>query len=366
MAEPAKSPGRSAELFPHTFNVREDSVSFIRLSRPDYVAASFLDARILTPRTIGQTMAWREVAAWIETANLPERCDFIFHIGHVGSTLLSRLLGAHPRILALREPMILRTCAQFGMEPSARPPEWGGVEFDVRLGGCVKLLSRTFEAHENALVKATSFVSEMAAALLSRTPAPKAMMMFVSAESYLATILGGPNSRTEAKMLAPSRLRRLHRRIGTEAWRLESLSEGELLALGWACEMSALAHAAQLPRAADAADAPDTADARVLRLDFDEFLTDPRPLLRAALRHFDIDATPGEVAAILAGPLMRRYSKAPEHAYDAALRLAVLNEARAAHGAEISRGLAWLERAAADFSPIRDAIAFAGTDPPKI
>jgi hypothetical protein len=60
---------------------------------------------------------------------------------------------------------------------------------------------------------------------------------------------------------------------------------------------------------------------------------------------------------------MRRYSKAPEHAYDAALRLAGLDEARAAHGAEISRGLAWLEHAAANFSPIREAMAFAQAAP---
>jgi hypothetical protein len=77
------------------------------------------------------------------------------------------------------------------------------------------------------------------------------------------------------------------------------------------------------------------------------------------LRHFDIDAASGEVEATIAGPDMRRYSKAPEHAYDAALRLEVLNEARATHGAEIRRGLAWLERAAAEFAPVKDALMFA-------
>jgi len=52
------------------------------------------------------------------------------------------------------------------------------------------------------------------------------------------------------------------------------------------------------------------------------------------------------VRAILAGPEMRRYSKAPQFAYDTGLRIAVLNEARATHAAEIHRGLAWLDRAA--------------------
>jgi hypothetical protein len=343
----AQSLGRSPELFPHGLDVHNDRVTFIRLSRADYDRASFLDARILTPRTVGQTMDWSQVAASIEAAALPERCGFIFHIGHVGSTLLSRLVGAHPGAFGVREPMILRTFAQLSGEPGGRPRTWSDADFDARLGGCLKLLSRTFEAQQRAVIKATSFVSELAADLLSRASSPKAVLMYVSPESYLATILGGPNSRQEAKMLAPSRLRRLHRRVGREAWQLESLSEGEMLALGWACEMSALAQAKR------------AAGERALRADFDHFLAHPAAVLCAVLRHFDIDAASGEVEAIIAGPDMRRYSKAPEHAYDAALRLEVLNEARSTHGAEIRRGLAWLERAAAEFAPVKDALMFA-------
>jgi hypothetical protein len=115
--------------------------------------------------------------------------------------------------------------------------------------------------------------------------------------------------------------------------------------------MSALAQAAR------------AAGRLVLRIDFDSFLADPLPQLSAAFRHLGIDAAPSDMSAILAGPHMRRYSKAPEHAYDAVLRLAVLDEARAAHGAEISRGLAWLDRSAANFPPIREAMAFAEAAP---
>jgi hypothetical protein len=62
---------------------------------------------------------------------------------------------------------------------------------------------------------------------------------------------------------------------------------------------------------------------------------------------------------MLDGPDMRRYSKAPEHAYDAVLRRDVLNEARAMHRTEIRRGLAWLDRTAVQFAPVREAMAFA-------
>jgi hypothetical protein len=296
-------------------------------------------------------MPWRQVSAAIDAARLTERCAFIFHIGHVGSTLLSRLIGEHPGAFALREPVILRTFAHLHGEPEVRPPSWSGGDVDARLGGCLKLWSRTFDEQQRAVIKATSFASELAAELLSRPAAPAAVLMYVRPESYLATILGGANSRHEAKILTPSRLRRLHRRLGREVWRLETLSEGETLALGWACEMSALAQAAR------------AAGKRALRVDFERFLVQPAAVLFDVSRQLDIDASAAETEAIIAGPHMRHYSKAPEHTYDAALRSEVLNEARATHGAEIRRGLAWLDRAAKEFAPVREALAFASAVP---
>jgi hypothetical protein len=351
MDDIAEELGASPELFPYMLDLPHDGVLFLRLQRTDYERASFLDARLLTSQTSSRALPWLKVAAAIEGARLSERCGFIFHIGHVGSTLLSRLIGAHAGAFSLREPVILRTFAQLSGEPEVQPYTWRENDFDARLTGCLKLLSRTFETRQRPIIKATSFVSELATPLLSRASAPKAVMMFVSPESYIATILGGPNSRQEAKMLAPSRLRRLHRRIGADAWQLASLSEGEVLALSWACEMSALAHAAN------------SGGGRVFRVDFDRFLLSPAALLSSVLRHFDIEGTSDEgvsekVRAIIEGPDMRRYSKAPEHAYDGALRRDVLNAARVAHEAEIRRGLAWLDRAAVQFAAVRDAMMF--------
>jgi hypothetical protein len=334
---------QSPELFPYTFDVGSDHVTLIRLTRADYENASFLDARILTPKTPSRAIPWHLVAKSIDAAQLREHCRFIFHIGHVGSTLLSRLLGAHPQVFALREPVVLRTFAN-------PQPMISGGDFADRLTGILKLLSRTFDANQSAVVKATSFVSELAAGLMSRSFALPAVALYVSAESYMATILGGPNSRQEAKILAPSRIDRLHRRLGHEEWRSTSLSEGEILALTWACEMSALAEAIAIARE------------RILQIDFDQFLHDPSALL-AVFRHFGVAVSDGEVRAILAGPDMRRYSKAPQFAYDTALRVAVLNEARAVHAAEIRRGLAWLDRAASQWPVVGRAMTLGSTRP---
>lgn len=342
MDGPSKSLGRTPELFPFNLDAGTDTWDFIALTRADYQAASFLDQRVLAPHVQHLALRASQVTELTETERLAESCYFIFHIGHVGSTLLSRLIGAQAQTLALREPLVLRTLGQGYIDGTEAG---GSAVMERRLTTALKLLSRTFPGQDRAIVKATSFVSEAAHALLSRPSAPRALMMCVSAESYLATILGGPNSREEAKFLTPQRLQRLQRRIGQDVWAPDSFSEGEAVALGWACEMAALAHAAK------------SAGERILKIDFDRFLAQPLAVLAAALRHLGIRADFGEISSILSGPDMQRYSKAPEHAYDAALRSAVLNEARATHRGEIRRGLRWLERAT-EFEAVRDALTF--------
>lgn len=339
---------RSPELFPQAFEPREDTVTLIRLARGDYTAASFLDDRILRSATDVEQIAWAELAPAIDAARLAEHCAFLFHIGHVGSTLLARLIGDHTGAFVLREPAILRTFAHLRQAAACGEAILPDAALNHRLAGSLKLLSRTFEARECALIKTTSFVSEMADELLSRPAAAPALMLSVAPATYLATILGGDNSRRENVALLPGRMQRLIRRTGIDARALANLREGEAIALSWACETSALAHAAR------------RAGARILHIDFDRFLADPKSLLLAALTHLRIPANPAEVETIVAGPLMHRYSKAPEFAYDTALRRAVLDEARTLSGDQIRLGLAWLERMARESAVLREALAFAG------
>jgi hypothetical protein len=289
--------------------VEKDLATLVRLTEQDYRTASFLDARILTPATQSRTLPWSDLV--MASRGLSGACDFIFHIGHVGSTLLSRLMGAHQDVFALREPTILRALAQAG-----------GRDLAPALG----LLSRTFHPNQRALVKATSFVSEIAPGILAH--GPKAIFLFVPAEVYLATILGGPNSRHEARALGVSRFNRLQGHLSRPL--PQPASEGELIAMSWACEMAALAAAPK--------------SERILWLDFDQFLDGPAASLSRCFQHLGIEADSDQIAAILAGPDMRTYSKAQEYDYDARLRRDVLNQARTQHGAEIRRGMAWLEK----------------------
>lgn len=327
----AASLARSPELFPLALDPATDRLTFVRISEADYQRASFLDARVLTPKTPQRTVNGPIVEAAVDA--LPITANYIFHIGHVGSTLLSRLLGSRPEVFALREPAILRTFAQMRLDTQSTSRRWTDAEFEARLGTVLKLLSRTFRPEQRALVKTTSFVSELARQILVRPSRPRAIFIFVPAETYLATILGALNSPKEARLLAESRLTRLHTRTDKAHWRLPDLSEGEMVAMSWACEVTALAVAAE------------GAKDQALWLNFEGFLEDPTRWLGAAFSHLGIQIAPAQISAIVSGPDMGRYAKAPEHAYDARLRGAVLRDARRDHARQIAKGLRWLKEA---------------------
>ncbi len=335
----ARSLKASPELYPHTLDPIADAVGLVALPEDALRAASFLDARALGPGAQLQWVAWPQLQAAVQAAELEERLGFIFHLGHTGSTLLSRLLGAHPSVLSLREPLPLRTLAQMAADGTL-PPE--GLE--ERTTAFLQLWSRTFAPGQLTVVKATSFASALAERLLTRPSRPKAIFIFSRPEPYLATVLAGAHTHLDIQASAGARLERLHRLIGAAAWRLADLAYPEAVAMSWAAEMTALDAAAR------------TAPDQVLWLEFDRLLLRPQSALAAAFAHLERPATAEEIAQIVAGPEMGRYSKAPEHAYDLGLRARVLDEARRGEAAAIRQGLAWLEAAAKQHPAIAAAL----------
>jgi hypothetical protein len=300
-----------------------EAMRLVQLDEAAYRASSFLDQRLLGAGHRQSTCGLAVLAG--AAARLAAPSHYIFHIGHVGSTLISRLLGAHPSFFALREPALLRAVA-------VRPaPHAGALSLEVVLA----VLGRTWHRNQRAVIKATSFVSELAEPMLAAGHRPSALFMFAQPLAYLCGIFAGANSRADTRQLASARLQRLLGRLGEGDWRPDPLSEGECVAMSWLCEMTALQQAAQ--RFA----------AQVLWVNFDTFLGEPFAGLQGIFQALGVRPAPREIESLVSGPMMRQYSKAPEHAYDAALRRAVLLSAEREHAAQIRRGLQWLQRLSA-------------------
>jgi hypothetical protein len=290
----------------------------IAMDRDSYRVASFLDDRMMQTPVDAQLLPWPLIEEAV-TGDLRSDARWIFHIGHVGSTLLSRLLGEIEGVLAVREPRLLRDLA---LMPASIRPRY--------LAPVPRLMSRTFDEREIACVKGTSFVSEIAAELVPE--GERVLFMYANPRNYVASILAGENSVHELHALAPSRTGRLRQR-GLDLG--DASGDAALAAGAWACEMTALEAASEK-----------LTNHQVGWMDFDRALEDLPAALAEAVEIFGFDATPGRIREIAEGPLTRRYSKAAEYEYSADLRRQLIAEADAAHRRAIDDALAMLARAA--------------------
>lgn len=293
----------------------------VRMDSEAYRAASFLDDRMLQ-QSVEARLA--PLGLVTEAAGLSGRDDacWVFHIGHVGSTLIARLLGELPAALSVREPRSLR---DLFAAPTIAPP--------LR-----RLMARTFSPRQVAIVKATSFVSELAPALIADRG--RAAFLFAAPRHYVGSILAGENSVRELHALAPTRMQRMAQRVPRAR---QPRNDAELAALAWACEMTALeAAAAARP------------DAIIHWVDFDRWLErcDLAPLTKA----LGVKAEASDVAALRESPMLGRYSKALEYEYSAGLRAELIAEATALHGRDIDGALALLGALAEDSALLARAL----------
>jgi hypothetical protein len=262
---------------------------------------------------------------------------WIFHIGHVGSTLIARLLGELNGVLSVREPRALRDLTFFPRDVRDRFVP------TVR-----SLMSRSFDAGQTAVIKATSMVSEIAAELVGESG--RALFLFASPGVYLQTMLAGERSQAELQALASFYSARAEAR--GIPWPGGAQPPAQMAALVWACEMSALEDAAAELRS----------DC-VLWCDFDAFLEEPGTGLSTIAAFLGLSDEDARVAEIARSPLMRRYSKALDHEFGPEARRQLLDEASAKHAAAIQSALAMLSEAAEKAPLLTRALARSTTDP---
>ena len=307
----------SPAYYPHSFDAKADRVMLVKLSAADYRLSSFLDSRMLAP---GMAAAWFDYNPVAVSADLvqPKPLNFIFHTGHVGSTLLSRLLDEVPGVLGLREPHPLQTLADMADEA----PDGEG--YRARLKTFLKLWSRGYETTNAVVVKSTSIACRIAPDILAARPEMKAVYLHLPAQAYITAILAAASGQADLKIFEALR----HRRIQAITGRAlpQGGSAGELAAIAWMVER----HSLDSAKAAGAG--------RVMVLDFDSLLADMKGNLAEVLRHFDLAPVAEKLAR---SPSLLRYSKAPEQlAFSAQARAGLMRRARDSHAREIEKGLA--------------------------
>ena len=213
---------RDARWLAQALDPRRDVARLVAMDRESYRQASFLDDRLMQQAVDAQLVAWPQVEAAMDGDLRPTRDGSSISVMSVRRSCHA-CLASFAGVLALREPRLLSDLA-------LTPPE---VRKALRLSGPEADVTH-LRLRRVACVKATSFVSEIAAELVP--PSQRALFMYRQPAQYIASILAGENSVRELHALAPARAERLQHRAPS----VLPSNEAELAAAAWACEMTAL------------------------------------------------------------------------------------------------------------------------------
>ncbi|HEY5805536.1 MAG TPA: hypothetical protein VIT90_17805 [Lysobacter sp.] len=321
------SPLDDPRYLPFKLDLVGRRVLWLRLDAAQRHEAAFLDERAIPANADG---GWLSIDAMLGRVDEPATpADAIFHIGHCGSTLLSRLLDSWPQVQGLREPLPLRTLADAWPDRGPQSP-LSPAQASQLLRALWSRWSQPLPPESHSVVKATSSCNGLIDPLLEQQPAMRAVLLDMPLQPWLATLLKSPASVFDAASAAGGRLRDLHARGFADGVALAALSPPQQCAMGW------LAERVRFDAAANG-----NHRARVLRVDFEALLAQPREQLLRVAGHLSLD--PSNLDVVMQSPAWSRYSKAQSHGYSRDDRGHDLALAMQRHGAEIAEGEAWVE-----------------------
>ena len=324
---------QTPDLLPWQLDLSGSRLLLALLDEGTYRSAAFLDQRLNLDSRL--QAIWAPLQQVSDDARASGRMQtpagFLFHIGHCGSTLLTRLLGEEPRLLPLREPLSLRTLAESerlaGTQgASLDRPAWEALRELLLL-----LLTRTYRQDQRALIKPSSNCNNLMEPMLASHPGHKAVFLYLNLRSYLANVLR-PQSRNALYVFANDRSFDLRRFMPGVSVSPDGLAPARLGALNWTASMAQLLHVQDDPRFSG----------RVRSIEFEAFLRAPAASLVELSAFLGAPMEAAQAEQVLAGDHMQRYAKDPRFPYTPELREEDLRNSLQAHAQDIDDAQTWL------------------------
>jgi hypothetical protein len=322
----------SPELFLRDIDPGRNAAILSSMSEDSYKRSSFLDNRVVRKGERDIVVPVDALIRILEDSDQPRgTIDYIFHIGHCGSTLIARLLGELDEFHALREPAVL-----MGLSRSYRALGEPGFDmtrdrwFELR-DLALALLSRTWRPGQTALVKATSHVGNLIPQLMSFTGQERALFLYLDLRTYLVTMLRS-HTRNENRLYARNfRIREFAALAPSRSAEFDDYPDACIAALTW------LLHARELAVATEDTDV----ELRSFSMSFDEFLADPPHQLGRICRFMGLTVDEDTLEQLATGPTASSHAKIPDLNFDAEKRAFELAVAREKFSNEIDTGLMW-------------------------
>lgn len=310
----------------HRFAEDADQVQFRHVPRAMHRAATFITDDNLGPA--GEVVALPRAEA-LALAPPPAPVHFVFHSAFCCSTLVARAFDLEGVAMGLKEPVILNDVAGWHM----RGAERGGVM--RALDGALRLLARPFGPGEAIVVKPSNVTNGLAPAMLALRPDARALVLYAPLPHFLGSVARkGLDGRVWVRDLLMKLVRAGLVDLGFSNEDYFRLTDLQAAAVGWLAQHALFARLIAQFGAA-----------RVVAIDSETLLADPRRSMAALVDHFGVSASAAQVDAMASGPAFATHSKSGA-AFGRHERAAEANAGMAAHADEIAKVGAWAEAVA--------------------
>lgn len=323
---------KEPRLYVHDIDWQKGTALVIEADEAFFRNAVFLDGRALKSVKVGAHVRLEQLYQILgkDAAGLrPAR--FIFHVGHAGSTLISRLLDEAPGVLGLREPLVLRNFSAVRNAMRTGKVPANQTAFGESLRRSYKLLARTFRPGDVAVIKATSICNNLAASLLGFNQDNRALCLYIPLETMLANMLAKDEAGDLAGF-ADVRLHGLKSHFPAIDIDPKKLDRAELAAMSWVAEIYEMFRLSEHP-----------AGAQATFMNFDTFLADPETGIGEVLTALNLSNDKATQKTLSASSVFSSYAKQPGYPYNPKDREAGIETAKQSHRKDIETGLAFAE-----------------------
>jgi hypothetical protein len=314
-------------VFPAGFDAASGKLSFCRADRAALSGAAFLDERFVADAESLGAVDAQALVGVLEQSQAVAAPDFILHTAFCCSTLISRCLDLPGINLALREPGVLMDLANAlrMAAPPARAP------LSRVLVTTLGLLARPHASGERVLLKPTNAATSLYAGALEAVPSARAVLLYSSLRAFLISVLKkGEKGRHFVRTLYNifcldgGGLSRLPARQAM------TFTDLQVAALVWRHQIECFQALLET-----------TAPERLLTLDGDRFLAEPRAVLGELCGFFGLPVDGPGLDAVAEGPLLARNAKFEGQDFDLGTRQSEAREMESRWGAELDLICGW-------------------------
>ena len=306
---------------PHRYDPQFDAVHFLRLTRADHRAMTFLiEAEV--PEGAKKVILDRREA--VATA-VRGKMHFVFHSAYCCSTLLCRALVLEGKSFSMKVPLILNAFVGWKRRGAERR-----LITEV-LDGVATLISQPFSMEEAVVVKPSNIINGMANLLLAMRSDSNAILLYAPLPVYLGSIAKkGMWGRLWVREFFIAALKDGLIDLGFSEEQYMGQTDLQIAAVGWLAQQALFGKLIER-----------LGKDRVRAIDSETLVGQPQASLSMISDLFSLGLDTSQIKKIATGPAFSRHSKL-DMDFDSDARMAEQESATSLHADEIEKVISWI------------------------